>query len=187
MFGAKGNMDTLMFIAEVIKAIAWPAVVLTILLLLRKALGAKVAELIEIQTEGKSLRALFSGPQRAAAALPPPGQTVISQEEVREALLKSPLLKQADVERDFAQAHTQFLRNGIVTSQQLQQLLTSEAIAQILKEIYVTELFRPEDKPLDPVGLAIFGSLLYGFGTGRAVVSAVREQIRHSPEYREKH
>ena len=180
-------MDILTFIAELAKALSWPTSVLAIILLLRKPLAQKLGELIEIHGEGKSFRALFAGQQKAPATLPDPGQSIMTQEEVKEALIRVPLLKKVDVERDFVRAHAQFLRGGVVTKRQLEQVLGSGEILAILKDLYVTELIRPSDTPLDPFGLAVFGSILYSFGTDPYVIHMIREQIRQSPEYKQKH
>ena len=79
-------MDWKTFIVEFLKALTWPGTVLVILFALRKTIARKLEDLIEIHREGESIKALIATPHQAGATLPSPGQTILSQEEVREAL-----------------------------------------------------------------------------------------------------
>ena len=78
-------------------------------------------------------------------------------------------------------------KNGIVTEVQLHDLVNSSEILDTLRQIYVEELKRDPDKPLDPMALATWGAYIYTYGKRDDVIRAVRLMIRKSPEYRGKH
>jgi hypothetical protein len=172
-------MDVLPFIVEITKAAVWPAVLLVALFAFRKIITKKLDDLIEIHKEGKTFRALFNPPQPAAAALPTPGQTVLSPEDVRNTLKRVRFLKPEDVDKEYVRAHIAFIQRGIVTQQQLDQLVSSDAILKTLAQVYIEEFGRS----LDPVAVAVYGSILYGRGMDDSIINAIRMDIRHSPEY----
>jgi|GEM_PF-3465070 len=177
-------MDWKTFIVEFVKAFAWPGTALVILFTLRKTIARKMEDLIEIHREGKSIKAFFAQPQQAGAALPSPGQTILSQEEVREALKKVRYLKADEVDHEYIRAHVEFIQRGIVTKQQLDQLISSEPILSTLAQVYVEELGRPSKCPLDSMAVAVYGSVLYGRALDQSIVDFIRHDVRKSPEYK---
>jgi DNA-directed RNA polymerase subunit H (RpoH/RPB5) len=179
-------MDWKTFIVEVAKAFAWPGTVLVLLFALRKTITQKLGDLIEIIREGKSITARFAQPQQSGAALPSPGQTILSQEEVREALKKVQYLNADEVDREYISAHVEFIRRGIVTKQQLDQLISSEIILSTLKQIYIEELGRSLKHPLDPMAVAVYGPILYGRALDQSTVDFIRHDVRNSPEYKKR-
>ena len=114
------------------------------------------------------------------------GQT-ITQDEVLDALKGVGQLDQGTVERDYKRAHTHFLKGGIMTSDQLWDLVASTGIIGTLSSVYVELLGRPKGHPLDAVGLAIFGSFLYANGCDPYVVSRIKQMLRNSEEYKSRH
>jgi len=179
-------MDWETFTVEIVKAFAWPGTVLVILFALRKTIIEKLGTLSELQRDGTSFKALFAQPQRASEALPSPGQTILSNEDVREVLKKVKYLKADEVDSEYIRAHVEFIQRGIVTKQQLDQLITSEPILSTLAQIYVEELGRPLEYPLDPMALAVYGSVLYGRVLDQSIVNFIRVDVRKSSEYKKR-
>ena len=73
--------------------------------------------------------------------------------------------------------------NGIKTKRQLQALVNHPFIIAKLKEIYVDELKRDRNAPLDGVALAVYGSYLLKNDATHEAEWEVRKIIRQSDEY----
>ncbi|QGQ25819.1 hypothetical protein F1728_25485 [Gimesia benthica] len=58
-------------------------------------------------------------------------------------------------------------------------------IHRILAEIYIAELGRPKDNPLDANAVATWGSALFTYGPRDDVIESLRKQIAASKESRE--
>jgi hypothetical protein len=78
-------------------------------------------------------------------------------------------------------------RHDTVTSEQLQEMLTSSEIMNALGKIYIGELKPPADRPLDVIGIAEYGSYLFKYGVGPSQLQAITHTVRSSQEYSEKH
>jgi hypothetical protein len=113
--------------------------------------------------------------------------TTFSTKDVVEWLGKIPGMNQADLHRDAEQARYWFIRNGVRTLPQLTAIAEAEFIHSILRKLYVEELQRPEDAPLDPVAIATWGVYLYEYGPRTENVETVRELLRGTEEYKRKH
>ncbi|MBN1964098.1 MAG: hypothetical protein JW910_05595, partial [Anaerolineae bacterium] len=106
---------------------------------------------------------------------------------IREALQKIPDLGETPERREMflPRVRTLLLYNGVFSPEQLDQLVTSNRVLNILRALFITELERDPEVPLDPVAIASHGAFLFTRGTTPDIVEAVRNAIRNSPEYRE--
>ena len=77
--------------------------------------------------------------------------------------------------------------NHIDTCQQVLELANSEDILDVLRKLYIEELKRDGPLPLDPFAVVTWGAFLFINGLSEQTVSWVREQLRQSSEYKEKH
>ncbi|MBI2441565.1 MAG: hypothetical protein HYV35_09355 [Lentisphaerae bacterium] len=179
-------------IVAILKVLTWshtiPIALVVISLILRKPLADLISRVRSAHGEGRKWGVDFLDPgNRTSASLPNPGQTIVTQEQVKAALETIIQLDPGTVARDYKKAHTHFLQRGVVTEVQLQDLSKSTEVIDTLANIYITLLGRSEKHPLDAVGFAIFGSILFAYGCDRHVVAFIEQQIRNSPEYRDKH
>lgn len=173
----------------------WPTVVLLIviagLFIFKTPIGAKINELRSVQRNGNKFKIFFDiqeqQEKKTIEAMPNDQEEIITIEDVSQALRKIPDLDSKDIDKYSRQAHSYFLGNGIQWKHQLDELVTSSSILDALRKIYIEELFRPEDKPLDPIAISTWGSKLFMHGTEEVVLSAIREELKRFPEYRQKH
>jgi hypothetical protein len=77
-------------------------------------------------------------------------------------------------------------RFGITTLGDLKRLVRSTSALDFLKKVYVSELKRKPEGPLDPVAVSTWAAILFRSGDTNPVRSRVLEQIRRSPEWRQK-
>ena len=77
--------------------------------------------------------------------------------------------------------------NGIATTQQLDELVSSPAILNTLRALYIRILGRKEEMPLDPDGLVAWGPALYRLGNNSEVIREVETRLRESTEFYHKH
>ena len=63
----------------------------------------------------------------------------------------------------------------------------SSAIFEFLSQIYIDELRRPVEMPLDPVAVGTWGAFLFVNGLREDNKELVIGQIRQTPEYRSVH
>ena len=171
--------------------IGWPitipimAVILS--LIFKDPIVQKIGQISGVEGEGKKWEiTLGNRNNKEEASIPKPGQAVLTEAEVIKAF-ESAGYHEPEVTNDAPDVLQRLLRYGIVTSDQLHQLLTSSKIIDALKKIYVEELKRPPDNPLDPIGIAEYGSFLFVYGVGPSQLQAVTDAVRSSQEYKEKH
>ncbi len=77
--------------------------------------------------------------------------------------------------------------NHIDTCQQVLELANSDGILDTLRRLYIEELKREGPLPLDPFAVVTWGAFLFVNGLNEQTVSWVRDQLRQSSEYKEKH
>jgi hypothetical protein len=118
--------------------------------------------------------------------LPERETTPISNADILAAFKKIPEFRDADLSTSLAEVRYHLLRNGVATKAQLDELVSSTEILEVLRQIYIRVLRRDPEKPLDPVAVAVWGSALYVLGLNEEVVRAIGIRLRYSPEYREK-
>jgi hypothetical protein len=179
------------FVTKVVELFTWPIVVLVIamffLVLFRKPIASKISTMGRVEARIKQAEAIIEFNEvKSDRSVPRPGGHVLTREQIVQQMRTAPFLKPEDVEQHAEQALKYFLRNGIITDQQLHELLTSDKVITTLRNLYVHELSRSEDKPLDPIAIATFGSLLFVLGVRDEVITVIRDQIRKSDEYRKK-
>lgn len=133
---------------------------------------------------GSQIEALFS-PKIPQEKLPSGGETVITTQDVLDAFKTVPDFKEREQEiRDLLDhLHLNLRFNNVVTKTQLHGLVTSNDVLKTLKTLYVEELGRPIERPLDPAALASWGAFLYIRGVSDVTVEAVRQALRRSDEY----
>ena len=178
--------------ADFLNSVTWahtvPILVAVLVWILRKPLAAKIGEIKLIRGEGKKYDILFDqSSERPKEAIPDAGESVITPDDVFEALKRIPELKEDEISKYFRQCHTSLLRNGVVTRRQLLALVSSDEVLHTLRTLYVEELLRSKQAPLDPVAVATWGAILFTRGARPDVVVAIRRMLRMSPEYRDKH
>jgi hypothetical protein len=69
----------------------------------------------------------------------------------------------------------------------LNAILNTPEIEQELRKIYTEELKRPNDKRVDALGLAEYGSYLFINGISAGTLNAIRTTVRQSAEYKKIH
>ena len=109
----------------------------------------------------------------------------ITVDDVRSLMKDVPYMNTATVDQDAASAHVWLLRNGITTKPLLQDLVAATEIHRVLAEIYIDELGRQTDVPLDANAVATWGAALFSYGPRDDVIEALRSQIAASAEARE--
>jgi hypothetical protein len=177
---------------DLLSAISWahtiPLMVVILFLVFHKQISAKIMEISVLRGEGKKFELAFKAQQeKPERALPKGGAQVITEADVETILGKIPDLKPEGIARYRRTCHAHLLRNGVITVDQLESLVSSEEVLDKLRQIYIEELKRNKDAPLDPVAVATWGATLFVYGVTPEVERAVRQGIRRSPEYREKH
>ncbi len=165
-----------------------PLMFVILALIFRRQISAKIMEISVLRGEGKKYELAFKAQQeKPERALPKGGAQVITEADVETTLGKIPDLKPEGIARYRRTCHAHLLRNGVITVDQLESLVSSEEVLDKLRQIYIEELKRNKDAPLDPVAVATWGATLFVYGVTPEVERAVRQGIRRSPEYREKH
>ena len=178
--------------AEFLNALDWahtiPLMVIILCLIFKRPIAAKINEISWLRGEGKKYDIGFNlSKEKPQQAIPDAGETVITQDDVLEAFKEIPDLKEAEIKKYLKDAHGWLLRNGVVTKRQLNALTSSDAVLDTLRTLYIEELLRPKEAPLDPVAVATWGASLFTYGVTDNVVAAIRRRLRQSPEYKQKH
>ena len=107
-------------------------------------------------------------------------------EDVKAALRVIPHLDRSKIETEAEAVHTWLMRNEVRTRERLTALSQSKAIYDFLAEVYVKELGRQKDMPLDPTAVGTWAASLFVYGLRDENKESVIEQIRATPEYRER-
>ncbi len=115
------------------------------------------------------------------------GTPRLTVDDVEEVLRDVPGMNLKRLKKEARTAHSWFLRNGVTTREQLSVLAAATAISEFLSQIYIAELKRDPDKPLDPVAMATWGVSLFVYGLRDDVKDGIVARVRMSPEYREQH
>lgn len=107
----------------------------------------------------------------------------ISIEDVSVALRKVPHLDNSKIKDESETVHAWLLRNGVRTRDALTAFVASTAIFEFLAQVYIEELRRPAEMPLDPTAVGTWGAFLYVNGLREDNKELVVGQIRQTPEY----
>lgn len=155
--GSKKPLDTTKIAPERGKigwAITIPIMAVILSLIFKDPIAQKIGEIYSVQGEGKKWEVFLENrTEKNGASVPKPGQMVLTEAEVVQAF-ESAGYHEPEVANDAPDVLQRLLRYGIVTNEQLHQLLSSSKIIDALKKIYLEELKRPTDNPLDPIGIA---------------------------------
>jgi len=111
----------------------------------------------------------------------------ITEDDVIEAFAKIPYLKRNEVEALASDCRHWLTACGVRTVAELNRLVTAKRALNWLEDVYVNELLRSREAPLDPLAIAVFGAQLFRQGFTRELQNHIVNQVRKSPEYAEKH
>jgi hypothetical protein len=112
---------------------------------------------------------------------------LFSAKEVRKALETISDLKPEDILRDFARVYYLLRNQGIEKRHELLELTSSAEILDTLRKLYMEELLRSADHPLDPIAIAVWGGYLFINSVTSENISFLRDELRRSSEYRKTH
>lgn len=111
----------------------------------------------------------------------------ITESDIVDAFCRIPYFKREHVEAEATRCRAALEQVGLVDRSQLQGLVESKRVLEWLENAYRDELLRPVESPLDSMGLAFWGGLLFVNDLREAVKQYVLSQIRSSEEYLQKH
>lgn len=130
------------------------------------------------------LAAVASGWRQVASQL---DSNPLTKADVINAFKAMPEYNVIDISPYIDYMYSTLSQSGIKTHKQFHDFLTSQPIRDTLSQIYVEELLREEYAPLDPEGIVIYGSFLYKNGISEGTIKAIKDAIRTSQEYKQKH
>lgn len=107
-------------------------------------------------------------------------------EDVRKAFEKIPDLQVAFSQFDLRSVINSLRGHRIETKGQLNELLSTDVL-ETIRSLYLDELLRQKDKLLDPEGIAAWGSYFVYNDITERTKDIVRNKLRKSDEYRERH
>lgn len=113
---------------------------------------------------------------------------IITPENVVESFESADLgFKREKLKKDKFLLHRNLLRMGILTQEDLDELLGDKEAIDALKRLYIDELERSDDHPFDPSALSTWGAILHNAGVTKQVMDEIRRRLRQGPEYARKH
>jgi hypothetical protein len=110
---------------------------------------------------------------------------LLSDEDIVNAFSKIPWFIPAELARDTTEIRRR-LRSWSIDPDELPRLVNDVSIKKIITDMYLVELKRPNEAPFDPHALATWGGMIYRNGTSQTVVDQIRNNLRKSPEWKEK-
>lgn len=113
------------------------------------------------------------------------GVTELKDQDVLDLIQEHvPYIPLEDIQAQLENIRSNLIRSGINTRQRLQRLLQQTESRHVVERLYVEELLRNPDTPLDPLATVVWPSFLFIQGKSE---NELREVLRTSPEYRLKH
>lgn len=168
-----------------LQGLQWALFASFALVFFRYEIGQLITRTQRVEGEGgKWAVILGSTVEKKDDALPDSGETVITPQDVLEAFRRIPGLTEEDTKGHMADIHKSLLRNGVVTKRQLDDLVSSTDVLDTLGHLYVEELHRSVQSPIDASAVATWGAFLFVYGLRPHVIDAIRRDIRRSPEGR---
>ncbi len=165
-----------------LEILAWPAAAVVIVSIVAVLLWKLRHRLSKLTLKAKDYELFIEMSERKLQeSLPDPGETVFSQNELRDTLEAIPGLDKSELSERLDFAFGFLRRSGVVTKNQLAELTNSIEIRDALNRIYIEELNR---QVLDPVAIATWGAFLYLYGVSDENIVKVREWVRQFPEYK---
>lgn len=107
----------------------------------------------------------------------------ISKEDVRTAFYSVKGMQVEKIDPLLERVHGILQHHGILSRDKLKSLTTSKGIVEFITNVYITELKRPAEKPLDPIALAQWGSMLLISNSAEEVKSQILLAVRRSNEF----
>lgn len=114
-------------------------------------------------------------------------RALMTPDDIVSAFSKIPDFSHESVEQNCQALYVRLKYSHIDTRKQLDELVSSIQVLDALRTLYIQELLRPGPFPLDPYAIATWGVFLFINGVTEETVAWVREQLRQSEEYRQKH
>jgi hypothetical protein len=84
-----------------------------------------------------------------------------------------------------AGVYSRLLRFGVNTRRRLESVLRSQNVIRQIENLYLEELFRPPNKPLDPDAVATWVVMLFS-DNNRSKLEEIRKVLRTSPEWNDR-
>lgn len=169
-----------------------PLLVVFIIFKFEDTIRRKVLDLNNIQSEGAKISVAFAVQKDLLIlqqASPPPGEPTMTQEEMVGIFTQYDARhgETAKYPWPVATVFTALLQSNITTKTQLERLLSDQDMRRELAELYILELGRPSNNPIDPLAIAQFGTLFFKYGQSAVIKEAVKQALRVSSEYASNH
>lgn len=162
-----------------------PAMVLILSGVFYKPLSKKIRELRGFRRKEKELELVF-GPEKESIALPEPGTSVITPNDVMDQFSRIEWFTENEIKSSLEMLYRTLVLNGIITKTQLMELVDSRQVLNTLTALYVKHLDRDAECPFDPTALAAYGPPLLLFKDKDDVARRITVALVLSNEYKEK-
>jgi hypothetical protein len=173
---------------DILAELSWPhtvpMMIVALAIIFWKPIAERIRHLKSIRGQGSRYDILFQEPN--PDSVPEAGERIIEPPDVVEAFKEIPDFTAAETQSLIKPVYTHLLRNGITTRKTLDSLVRSHETLDNLRNLYVTLLQRPKDKPLDPVAVASWGAILFRYGVRQDILTAVQKAIMKSDEFRQR-
>ncbi|WP_337288436.1 hypothetical protein [Candidatus Methylomirabilis sp.] len=174
---------------EILQSIPWsltiPIAAVVVAWLLRQPLGELIGRLRSVKGEGAKYEVLFG--DQNPQTLPKPDEKILNKTDVIEAFKQIPDFGDSEVRENLDAVYYYLIRNGIVTKAALVALVSAEDTLDAIRALYVDLLYRPKERPLDPLAVATWAAFLFRYHKEPAVMDVIVRGIIGSPEYHQKH
>jgi hypothetical protein len=172
---------------DILAELSWshtvPLMIVALAIIFWKPIAERIRHLKSIRGQGSRYDILFQEPN--PESLPAGGERTIEPSDVIEAFREIPDFTEEETKALMDPVYTHLRRNGIMTRKTLDSLVRSRETLDHLRNLYVTLLQRPKDKPLDPVAVASWGAILFRYGVRQDILTAVQKAIMNSDEFRQ--
>lgn len=175
--------------------LSWPVVALVLVLVFRREVRQLINRIKRIGFGGNYCDLLDAGTKRDDRSFPDGGASGAAECATDSVFSDDDLVREftgigiaeADVRAHLDEVRSKLFRYGIVTKGQLAKLASSKDVLTVLSALYITELMRPPDSPLDACAVATWAAPLFAYGLRPDLVDQVRFRLRKSDEYRDRH
>jgi predicted nucleic-acid-binding Zn-ribbon protein len=150
-----------------------------------KPLSKKILELRGLKRKDKELELLFRE-EKESIALPEPGSSVITTDDVVHQFSRIAWFNPDDIRSSQDRLRGVLVLNGVVTMNQLKELVGSTQVQNTLTALYIKHLDRETSSPFDPTALATYGPPLLLYKDKDDVARQIAVALVLSPEYKQK-
>ena len=162
----------------------WPVATLIIFFALRKKIGDPIDRVKHMKGPGFEFDVTQTEPENQLKKRAGQQIRVITPEEVVETLVCASFgFKRENLKEQQYHLHRSLLRNGILTKEDLENLLNDKEAIEALSDLYVEELKRSPDHPFDPSALTTWGAILHNANVTERAIEWVRGRLRQGREY----